>query len=216
MSLGASAVKTFGLKEDFAQGLGERWVVEQCPGGQVRAAEGVLEIQDKGGCTVWFKQKLKAPVRIRFRVTMVSKGGPFDRVSDLNCFWMATNPASPADLFKAGHGRDGRFATYDSLRTYYVGCGGNTNTSTRFRRYAGNGERPLLPEHDLSSKDVLLEGNKEYFIELSADGEWIEYKRDGKILFRWKDPAPLTEGWFGFRTVLSHQRIRDIEISGGL
>ena len=35
-----------------------------------------------------------------------------------------------------------RSATYDTLRTYYVGYGGNANTTTRFRRYDGTGARP--------------------------------------------------------------------------
>jgi hypothetical protein len=44
------------------------------------------------------------------------------------------------------HPRTGAFADYDTLKTYYVGQGGNGNTSTRFRRYVGRpGERPLLP-----------------------------------------------------------------------
>ena len=43
-----------------------------------------------------------------------------------------------------------RFAAYNDLKTYYVGLGGNRNTTTRFRRYIGDPEtRPLLPEHDL-------------------------------------------------------------------
>lgn len=200
------------VRDNFDKDLG-LWVVEQMPGGRVAAENGALVIEDKGGCTVWLKQSLSAPVRIRYKVTMISAKGPLDRVSDLNCFWMATDPRAPADFFAPTTGRTGAFATYDMLRTYYVGCGGNTNTSTRFRRYEGNGSRPLLPEHDLSAARYLLEGNREYQIEILADGEWIEYRRDGELFFRWRDPAPLKEGHFGFRTVWSHQRIRDFQVS---
>jgi hypothetical protein len=199
-------------RDDFAGGLGH-WAVEQMPGGKVMVAGGALVIEDVGGTTVWWREKLKAPVVISYEATVVNAGGPHDRVSDLNCFWMATDPRTP-DLLAPGHGRTGKFEEYDALRTYYVGQGGNTNTTTRFRRYAGDGTKPLLPEHDRRERAVLLEGNRPYRITLMAliDGT-VRYYRDGQLIFDFKDPAPLKEGWFGFRTVQSHLRIRDFKIS---
>ena len=86
--------------------------------------------------------------------------------------------------------RAGRFAAYNDLKTYYVGLGGNRNTTTRFRRYIGDPEtRPLLPEHDRSSPDVLLVPNRKQKIILIADRNTIEYRRDGKTLFRLEDRA---------------------------
>ena len=200
------------LRDDFTAGP-DRWVVEQMPGGSVTVRGGVLTIADAGGCTVWWREKLTAPVVITYEATVVSAGGPHDRVSDLNCFWMATDPRSPADLFAPGHGRTGKFETYDHLRTYYVGQGGNTNTTTRFRRYAGGGEKPLLPGYDRQEPAVLLKGNQAYQIKLMAlaDGT-VRYYRDEVLIFEFKDPAPLKEGWFGLRTVHSHLRIRDFQV----
>ncbi len=190
------------------------WVVEQMPSGTITAKDGVLEISDAGGCTVWYREKLTAPVIISYEVTVISAGGPHDRVSDLNCFWMATDPKSPTGCpFAPGHGRTGRFEDYDSLRTYYVGLGGNENTTTRFRRYAGDGTKPLLPEHDLHDKNFLLQPNQTYRIEISVRDGIVEYRRDGEVLFSWRDPAPLTNGWFGFRTVHSHQVIQNFRVS---
>ena len=109
--------------------------------------------------------------------------------------------------------RTGKFEAYDSLRTYYVGMGGNDNTTTRFRRYAGDGTKPLLPEHDLRDKRFLLEPNKTYHIEVRAGRDGlVEYRRDGQTIFSWRDPAPLPAGWFGFRLVKSHQVIRNFRI----
>lgn len=197
--------------DDFRvdQGL---WKVEQMPGGKVTIGAGALEIEDADGCTVWWREKLRAPVVISYEATVIDAGGPHDRVSDLNCFWMATDPKR-AELLAPGHGRTGKFEDYDALRTYYVGQGGNTNTTTRFRRYAGGGEKPLRPEHDKRDRRVLLEGNKPYQIQLAAlaDGT-VRYYRDGQLIFDFKDPAPLAEGWFGFRTVRSHLRIRHFKI----
>ena len=198
-------------RDDFAHGVGQ-WVVEQQPGGTVTAENGKLIIADAGGCTVWFRERLQAPLTISYTARMSSAS----RVSDLNCFWMASDPARPDDLFAAGHKRDGKFATYDSLRTYYVGYGGNTNSTTRFRRYDGSGARPLLPEHDLTAPEFLLEADRDYRITLSVTAEGrVQYRRDGKVVFDWQDPEPLRSGWFGFRTVHSRIEISDFQVHAG-
>jgi len=134
-----------------------------------------------------------------------------DRVSDLNCFWMARDARSPDDLFATR--RSGVFSDYDQLRCYYVGHGGNSNTTTRFRRYIGEkGHRPLRPEHDLTAPEFLLKPNVSQHIQLVAAGSIVEYFRDGKRLFSYDDPAPYTSGWFGLRTVTSHFKIRNFQI----
>jgi hypothetical protein len=196
------------FNDDFKNGL-THWVVEQQPDGTVTAVDGKLIIADASGCTVWFRERLTAPLTISYTARMSSKS----RVSDLNCFWMASDPARPDNLFAAGHKRDGKFATYDSLRTYYVGCGGNTNTTTRFRRYDGTGTRPLLPEHDLTAPEFLLEADRDYRITLAVTAEGrVQFSRDGKVFFDWQDPEPLRSGWFGFRTVHSRIEISDFQV----
>lgn len=186
----------------------EDWVVEQQPGGVVRVEDGVLVIEDAKGCTVWYKHELRAPVKISYSVT-VSSGV---RVSDMNCFWMASDPDHPSDLFSEGHGRDGTFATYDDLKLYYVGYGGNHNSTTRFRRYKGRGEKPLLSGHDLSDKEHLIQQDHAYRVDLVADGETARYYLDGKLIFEYADPEPLMRGWFGFRTVWSRLEISNFRI----
>ena len=189
------------------------WTVEQMPGGTVRTRDDAMIIEDAAGCTVWFNQELKGPVEISYEVTAISRGGPHDRVSDVNCFWMASDPGTatgrPAQ-------RSGRFGEYDSLRTYYVGMGGHNNTATRFRRYAGDGAKPLLPEHDLSERRFLLEPNRTYRIRLVAREGVAEYWRDGEKIFTFTDPTPLTRGWFALRTVRSHLEIRNLQIHSGV
>jgi hypothetical protein len=83
--------------DDFETDLSQ-WVVEQMPGGTAGVIDGKLDIDDVGGCTVWFKQKIGGSVLIEFDVTMVKEGGANDRVSDLNFFWMATDPANPENF----------------------------------------------------------------------------------------------------------------------
>src|SRR5688572_18517128 len=167
----------------------DQWVIEQQPGGTVTVKAGTIAIDDTGGCTVWYRPKLKAPVVIRYEARVLSTG----RVSDLNCFWMASDPRRD-DLFASGHGRDGKFATYDPLLTYYVGYGGNGNTTTRFRRYDGSGARPLLPDHDRQKPEFLLKADHWYQIELIAAGDGkVQFIRDGAVIFDFHDPAPLRE-----------------------
>ncbi len=196
------------LHADSFDGDLSRWIVEQQPGGTVSIEEGSLVIADEGGGTVWFAEPLEAPVVITYRV----KASSAARVSDINCFWMATQPAHGEDLFAEGHGRTGAFATYDVLQTYYVGYGGNYNGTTRFRRYTGDGARPLLPEHDLSADAFMIEPDHEYEIHLVAAGGRAQFYRDGELLFDYEDDEPLTRGWFGFRTVLSRLVIDDFKV----
>lgn len=188
------------------------WAVEQMPGGTVKVRDGKLEIEDLAGCTVWWREKLTAPVTIRYKVTAISRGGPRDRVSDINCFWMANDARSAAPPFAQPHARSGKFSDYDSLLTYYVGFGGNNNTTTRFRRYDGTVARPLRAEHDLSAAQFLLKPNHTYEIRLVARDGRAEFWRDGEKIFTFEDTAPLQSGWFALRTVKSHLRIEDVRI----
>jgi hypothetical protein len=198
----------------FTPGL-EAFLVEQMPGGRVSAVDGALVIEDVGGCTVWLRELLTAPVEISYEATVIMANGPFDRLSDLNCFWMASTPQSPAGVVASTAERTGKFADYDTLATYYVGYGGNYNSTTRFRRYDGTGARPLLPEHDLTDSAHLLEPNRTYHIRLVARDGHAEYWRDGELVFTFDDPAPPATGHFGFRTVKSHLVIRNLRITTG-
>jgi len=198
------------VSDDFQAGL-EQWAIELEQGGVVRAENGVLDIDVPAGATLWFKHELTAPVAIVFDATAVSAGGPNDRVSDMNTFWMATNKDGPAAPFSQP--RSGKFADYNNLLTYYVGLGGNSNTTTRFRRYIGDPvDRPLLPEHDLSNAAALLVPNRKQTIMLIAQGSRIEYWRDGVRLLHYDDRAPYKRGWFAIRTVRSHSRIEGLRV----
>lgn len=196
-------------EDDFRQGLA-RWHVEQVPGGTVTTRDGALVVEGPGGCSVWFREKLTAPIEITYSVTVLSRGGPHDRVSDVNCFWMATDPQRPHAM---PSGRTGVFEEYDALRTYYVGMGGNSNRTTRFRRYAGDGTKPLLPQHDLSDRRFLLDPNKTYRIRIVSLADRIEFWSDDVRVFAFTDPEPLTSGWFAFRTTKSHLEFRNFRVS---
>ena len=195
--------------DDFRHGL-DQWALEAEKPAKVGVQGGVLDIDAPAGLTLWFRPELIGPVMIRYEAQAVSAGGLHDRVSDLNAFWMARDAGGGSPLATP---RTGAFADYDTLKTYYVGQGGNANTSTRFRRYVGRpGDRPLLPEHDHAAADEMLVPNRWRTVRLVADGGLIQYWNDGRKLFELNDAEPYTRGWFGLRTTLSHLRVRRFRV----
>lgn len=188
------------------------WVVEQRSGGRTFLKDGQLEISDSRGCTIWFKEKLEAPVLIQYEPTILSGTGPTDNVRDLNCFWMARDPEHPDDIFARSEERGGDFNQYNTLRLYYVGYGGNHNKTTRFRRYKGTGEKPLLPEHDLRDPEYMITPDQTMQIQIIVYGNRTLYLRNGEVVFDFTDDDPYTDGWFGFRTVSNHMTIDNFRV----
>jgi hypothetical protein len=172
----------------------------------------VIDIETPAGLSLWYTRELVGPVAIEFDALAVSEGGANDAVSDLNAFWMARDP-TVRDGSVFAKGRSGAFAGYDDLETYYVGIGGNRNTTTRFRRYVGEpGNRPLLPGHDLKGAENLLVPNRWTHVRLIAAGRTIAVERDGWRIFELDDAQPYARGWFALRTTKSHLRIRNLRI----
>lgn len=198
--------------DDFKQPVDQNWIAELAKGGTVQSKDGKLEIDVPAGCTVWLKKQLEGPILIQYDATEIKAGGPNDRVSDLNCFWMATDARSPSGGVLDVK-RTGVFEDYNQLRCYYVGQGGNTNTTTRFRRYIGSPTtRPILPEHDLTAQKYLLTPNVKQRIQLVACGNLIQYFRDGEKIFEYIDPQPYTTGWFAFRTTINHMIVENFRV----
>lgn len=189
------------------------WIIEQQANGKVNIAKGKMEIIDAKGCTVWFKHKLEANLKIEYDIIIIDNNGRYDRVSDMNCFWMANDPNNPNDFFKESRQRAGLFPNYHHLKLYYVGYGGHDNSKTRFRRYDGNVDRPLLLEHDLSDKKYMIVANKKMHIEILIKDKYTSFKRDGEVVFEMNDANPYTSGYFGFRTVENHMAIENFKVT---
>ncbi len=188
------------------------WKVEsESPDYSLRFFGDTVELTAPKGLTLWRREKLAAPVEIEYDACVVSEGGG-DRLSDLNCFWMASDPLSPSNLWKRAAWRNGVFANCYSLQLYYLGYGGNGNTTTRFRRYDGNeaavsdtAQRPpILREY--TDEAHLLRPNHWYHIRITCQGDRTCYYIDGERLVDFREAAPLSEGWFGLRTTESRVR----------
>lgn len=190
------------------------WKVEsESPDYRMTFRGDTVDIIAPKGLTMWRKEKMSGTVTIEYDACVVDKGQSGDRLSDLNCFWMASDPKYPDNLWKRGKWRNGVFLKYYSLQLYYMGYGGNHNSTTRFRRYDGDeagiadaGKRPAILQ-EYTDKPHLLEANHWYHVKLTNAGGRIRYYIDGKLLVDFNDPDPLTSGWFGFRTTLSHTQV---------
>jgi hypothetical protein len=120
---------------------------------------------------------------------------------------MATDPDRYDRSVLAGmEKRGGVFKNAASMQLYYVGYGGNHNTTTRFRRYNGQPNPPLLREYTDSAH--LLRPNHWYRIRIETQYQRTRFYIDDELLFDFTDPESLVRGWFGFRTTWSHCMIR--------
>ncbi len=186
--------------------IAKYWQVEsESPDYRLSAKDGICEITAPKGLTMWYRQKMSGNVVIEYDAK-VFNDREGDRLSDMNCFWMASDPKAQS-VFSRLKDRNGVFANCSSMRLYYVGYGGNGNTTTRFRRYDGNPDPALVKEY--TDADHLLEADRWYHVKLVAEGEKIQYWLDGRLLFDYRDSAPYREGWFGFRTTLSRTAIKN-------
>jgi Domain of unknown function (DUF6250) len=194
------------FKDKFDNNL-DAWVAEYIAksGSSIRIENKKLLIDVEAGATLWLKQPLSGNYTISYTRKVIMGRGKNDRLSDLNQFWMARDPHN-SNLFS----RTGVFEEYDKLQLYYAGIGGNTNTTTRFRKYLGTGERVLLT--DLQDQSHLLKANHDYKIDIGIYKGCTWLRVDGQVYFSYLDTEPLTQGYFGFRTTQSRQEIDDLVI----
>lgn len=194
------------------------WKVEsESPDYKVTFSGDTAEIISPKGLTLWRKEKMAGAVTIEYDACVMDEGKPGDRLSDLNCFWMASDPKSPDNLWKREKWRNGIFLNCYSLQLYYLGYGGNHNSTTRFRRYDGNeagitkaDARPAILR-EYKDEAHLLKANKWYHVKITNENNRVSYYIDGKRLIDFRDADPLTSGWFGFRTTLSRTRITNFK-----
>lgn len=201
---------TLKYTDTFEKNL-DNWVVEMTSLSRTEVKDGALDMDDGDGTTVWFKHDIGTPSVIEFDGMVVVQGGPNDRGTDLNWFWMAQDTSSK-DFFEKATWRAGDMRKYDPMKLYYIGYGANDNSTTRFRRYAGDGKRPLLPEYDVSDKDFMNVPNVYTNIKIiNLDDRMYVYAND-KQLYEIIDEEQFKSGKFGFRTWKSHLKIDNFKV----
>lgn len=192
--------------DNFTPESSKNWIIEtDNPPEKTNVSffEGYVDVQAKGGVTLWYKTSFSGNYRIEYDVEFVLGGESHERLSDMNCFWNASDPSYPDDFFANSHAR-GSFETYDSLHLYYVGYGGNYNTTTRFRKYLGTAKNIIKEYTDPSH---LLKADTIYHVAIEIENGFVRYYVNNECLVNYWDCDVYPGGYFGFRTVLSHVRI---------
>ena len=192
--------------DDFKNGL-SNWVTEfeEPATSSIQIVDSKMDVITSIGATIWFNQKLSGNIMITFMVRIIDAGDPYDRVSDMNAIWMATDPANE-NIFL----RDGEFNSYNDMKLYYAGVGGHYNKFTRFRKYHDDGNKPILKEY--TDEAHLLKGNTDYRIKIVVNNGQIQYFRNDILFWDFQDETPYTEGYFGFRTTISHQQFSNFKV----
>ncbi|PSW60558.1 Tat pathway signal sequence domain protein [Photobacterium kishitanii] len=188
-----------------------QWVIEKIDTSVVDIKQGEMDINDDGGTTVWFKHSIAAPSVIEFEGKVVVAGGKNDRGTDLNFFWMAQEPGS-TDFFAKSKWRGGDMRKYDPMQLYYIGYGANDNSTTRFRRYPGDGTRPLLPQYDVIDQVFMNVPNTHTKIQIVSLNEGTYVYANGKKLYFIDGEKEFNKGYFGFRTWKSHVAIDNFKV----
>ena len=194
------------------------WRVEsESPDYQLAFLGDTCEIIAPKGLTLWRKEKMKKGMTVEYDACVMDEGKDGDRLSDMNCFWLASDPKAK-DLWTRAAWRSGIFTRCYTLQMYYLGYGGNHNSTTRFRRYDGDeagvedaAKRPAILK-EYTDAAHLLKANHWYHIKIeSTTTGRTRFYIDGECIVDYQDPQPLESGWFGFRTTLSRTRITNFK-----
>lgn len=194
------------------------WTVEDHSGEmRIEVTVDTMNITAPKGVTLWYNRRLTGDYEITYSAKMVMQGGKYDRLSDLNCFWGANDPKYPNALYARSVWRKGIFSHYNTLNLFYVGYGGNNNSTTRFRQYFGskygmnNSEvKPLIKEY--KEPNHLLIPNQWYHTCIRVEGEMTTYYINGEELFRHAIKAGECDGHFGLRLLENHVLFTNFQI----
>ena len=203
------------LPNPIKAGILDHWSVEaESPETSVTTLpDSTIDIVAPKGLTLWYNERMEGNTIIEYDARIVvedNNSEPWNRLSDLNCFWMASDTHKERHNPLEGiHERQGIFVRQYALSLYYMGFGGNHNTTTRFRRYTGDERGVNNAEYRPA---ILVEytdsAHHWYHIRLEQIDGFVRYTIDGDTLVEYQDTTPLTRGYFGFRTTLSHAQIR--------
>lgn len=195
-----------------------KWICEDSSGKKnITYKNDTIDIISPGGLTLWYNRKLTGNYKITYSALVIDEGGPYDRISDLNCFWGAKDPQYPENIYARSEWRKGVFGHYDTLQLFYVGYGGNKNTTTRFRLYKGmclstssKNVKPIIKEY--TDKKHLLNDRCWYEITILVKDDKTSYMVNGKELFTYKITRGQCDGYFAIRLWKNHIQLTKFNI----
>ncbi len=206
--------------ELLSPGEGEHanWVAEDHSKKMTAVVEdGSMEIVTPKGLTLWYDEPLEGDYQISYSVKFIMEGGEFDRLSDLNCFWAASDPEFPKDIYERSIWRNGEFEKYNTLNLFYVGYGGNHNSTTRFREYRAefkdqgrDAVKPVLKEYN--NPENRLKPNEWMSVVITVKDGRTSYSMNGVELFSMDIAEGRGDGYFGLRLLQNHTIFKDFSI----
>ncbi|MEE3446045.1 MAG: DUF6250 domain-containing protein, partial [Prevotella sp.] len=91
-----------------AKSFSRYWQVEsESPDYRVTFQGDTCELVSPKGLTLWRKEKMKAGMTVEYDACVVVETGE-DRLSDMNCFWLASDPQAK-DIWARAKWRSGIF-----------------------------------------------------------------------------------------------------------
>lgn len=154
------------------------------------------------GCSAWFKNKLKGPITIVYKVICPTSRlcGTDVAVRDINNFWHCQAPLGFDSVLKDPR-FDGKFPSYSPMNGYYASTGGGgkvANRTTRFRLYPRVVDGEDVPHIALQDKDenekYLITPDFEHTIQLVACDDIAQYIVDGEIVYQIKSGDRVSVG----------------------
>ncbi len=113
-SSAAASVAAKSISGLNAKDFKKYWIVESEGPYEVTFQGDTAELVAPKGLSVWRKDKMSGRTVIEYDAQVVTER-PDDRLSDLNCFWMASDPKAP-DPFKNLNKRGGKFLNSYALQ----------------------------------------------------------------------------------------------------
>lgn len=94
----------------------KNWIGEDSSGKfKMIKVDDCLDIVSPDGLTLWYDECLTGNYEISYRIKVVMKGGKYDRLSDMNCFWGAKDLKYPDNIYARKDWRAGIFKNYNTL-----------------------------------------------------------------------------------------------------
>ena len=190
-TMNAQSGTTSGLDKSH---FSKYWKVEsESPDYKVSFSGDTCEILSPKGLTLWRKEKMSGNVTIEYDACVAVEGKPGDRLSDLNCFWMASDPKA-SDIWKRMNWRNGVFRKllqpfsciiWDMEETTIPPLASVVMTAMKPGLQMKRCAPAILKEY--KDQNNLLTANKWYHIKIQNTDNRIRYYIDGKLLVDFYD-----------------------------
>ena len=170
----------------------------------------VMEVDAiQGGYTAFIRKPLPADLLVRYRCKTL----PPDGMNNINLI-SHCQPPRPGEwpIVELG-----RYKGYREMPNYIVTFVSGKNEFEGIRECPGRQRLRRNPGFALieEREDVPSELGRQYEITFTALRGRLRYYIDGRKVFDWQDPQPITgEGFFAFRTYKTHEVYSDLLILG--